>query len=74
MELPPSSPSTIFALDDNPSPLQVSTSVLLTGAISVFLFRSLRRRARRAKELVILSLPFKPHSLISSHYHLIYFM
>lgn len=42
----------IFATSDNPSPLQVATSVLLTGAISVFLFRSLRRRAKRAKELV----------------------
>ncbi|XAR56509.1 hypothetical protein NMG60_11037029 [Bertholletia excelsa] len=51
IELPPSTPS-IFATSDNPSPLQVSTSVLLTGAISVFLFRSLRRRAKRAKELV----------------------
>lgn len=42
----------IFATTDDPTPLQVSTSVLLTGAISVFLFRSLRRRAKRAKELV----------------------
>ncbi|KAJ4726375.1 Transmembrane protein [Melia azedarach] len=41
----------IFATTDDPSPLQVSTSVLLTGAIFVFLFRSLRRRAKRAKEL-----------------------
>ncbi|XP_065864526.1 uncharacterized protein [Euphorbia lathyris] len=45
-----SSPS-IFATTNDPSPLQVTTSVLLTGAIGVFLFRSLRRRARRAKEL-----------------------
>lgn len=51
MELPPSSPS-IFATTDNPSTIQVATSVLLTGAISVFLFRSVRRRAKRAKELV----------------------
>ncbi|XP_059662685.1 uncharacterized protein LOC132308584 [Cornus florida] len=50
IELPPSTPS-IFATTDDPTPLQVATSVLLTGAISVFLFRSLRRRARRAKEL-----------------------
>ncbi|XP_052177823.1 uncharacterized protein LOC127791792 [Diospyros lotus] len=50
IEIPPSVPS-IFADSDNPSPLQVSTSLLLTGAISVFLFRSLRRRAKRAKEL-----------------------
>ncbi|CAK9318152.1 unnamed protein product [Citrullus colocynthis] len=44
-------PSTIFATTDDPSSLQVATSVLLTGAISVFLFRSLRRRAKRVKEL-----------------------
>ena len=45
-------PSTIFATTDDPSSIQVATSVLLTGAISVFLFRSLRRRAKRVKELV----------------------
>ncbi|KDP45852.1 hypothetical protein JCGZ_15296 [Jatropha curcas] len=51
IELPfPSSPS-IFATTDDPSPLQVATSVLLTGAIAIFLFRSVRRRAKRAKEL-----------------------
>ncbi|XP_039026914.1 uncharacterized protein LOC120160608, partial [Hibiscus syriacus] len=51
-ELPPSSTSTsIFATNDDPTPLQTATSVLLTGAIGVFLFRSLRRRAKRAKEL-----------------------
>jgi hypothetical protein len=44
--------STLFATNDNPTPLQVAISVCLTGAITVFLFRSLRRRARRAKELV----------------------
>lgn len=53
VELPPQSNS-IFATDDDPTNLQVATSVLLTGAISVFLFRSLRRRAKRAKELVCL--------------------
>ncbi|KQJ94588.1 hypothetical protein BRADI_3g11370v3 [Brachypodium distachyon] len=51
---------TLFSVDDNPTSLQVATSVLLTGAISVFLFRSLRRRARRAKELVILLLTPSP--------------
>ncbi|KAK1395575.1 Nuclear pore complex protein like [Heracleum sosnowskyi] len=50
VELPPQSNS-IFATDDDPTTLQVATSLLLTGAISVFLFRSLRRRAKRAKEL-----------------------
>ncbi|KAL9441114.1 hypothetical protein AB3S75_019730 [Citrus x aurantiifolia] len=44
-------PQSIFATTDEPSSLQVATSVLLTGAISVFLFRALRRRAKRAKEL-----------------------
>jgi hypothetical protein len=52
IELPPSTPS-IFATTDDPAPIQVATSVLLTGAISVFLFRAVRRRARRAKELVL---------------------
>ncbi|KAM7250221.1 hypothetical protein ACFE04_022104 [Oxalis oulophora] len=43
--------STIFATTDEPTTLQVATSVLLTGAITVFLFRAIRRRAQRAKEL-----------------------
>lgn len=55
IQLPQSSPSSssssIFADSNDPSTLQVATSVLLTGAISVFLFRSLRRRAKRAKEM-----------------------
>uniref|UniRef100_A0A0E0JYX2 Uncharacterized protein n=1 Tax=Oryza punctata TaxID=4537 RepID=A0A0E0JYX2_ORYPU len=46
---------TLFSIDENPTPLQTATSVLLTGAISVFLFRSIRRRARRAKELRVRS-------------------
>ena len=59
---------TLFATDDNPTPLQTATSLLLTGAISIFLFRSLRRRARRAKELVMpppvpSSLSIPPHAL-----------
>ncbi|KAL3652585.1 hypothetical protein CASFOL_002266 [Castilleja foliolosa] len=49
VELPPSVPP-IFATSDDPTPLQTATSVLLTGAITIFLFRSLRRRAKRAKE------------------------
>ncbi|XP_038689981.1 uncharacterized protein LOC119988848 [Tripterygium wilfordii] len=50
IELPLSSPN-LFAITDDPSPLQVATSVLLTGAITVLLFRSVRRRAKRAREL-----------------------
>ncbi|CAK7324424.1 unnamed protein product [Dovyalis caffra] len=50
IELLKSSPS-VFATSDDPAPIQVATSVLLTGAIAVFLFRSLRRRAKRSKEL-----------------------
>ncbi|KAL3849217.1 hypothetical protein ACJIZ3_011099 [Penstemon smallii] len=49
IELSSSTPS-IFASSDDPTLLQTATSVLLTGAITVFLFRSLRRRAKRAKE------------------------
>lgn len=37
---------------DDPSTIQVACSVLLTGAITVFFFRSVQRRAKRAKELV----------------------
>ncbi|KAK6777103.1 hypothetical protein RDI58_023820 [Solanum bulbocastanum] len=51
----PSSITDIFATSDDPSPLQTATSLLLTGAIAVFLFRSLRRRAKRAKELKLRS-------------------
>ncbi|XP_062223446.1 uncharacterized protein LOC133922229 [Phragmites australis] len=56
---------TLFSIDDNPTPLQTATSILLTGAISVFLFRSLRRRARRAKELRVRSsgVKKKPNNL-----------
>ncbi|KAL2496435.1 hypothetical protein Fot_40192 [Forsythia ovata] len=49
IELSPSIPP-IFSTSDDPTPLQTATSVLLTGAIAVLLFRSLRRRAKRAKE------------------------
>ncbi|PIN15724.1 hypothetical protein CDL12_11620 [Handroanthus impetiginosus] len=54
VELPPSIPP-IFATSDEPTPLQTATSVLLTGAITVFLFRSLRRRAKRARETKVRS-------------------
>lgn len=60
IEIPPSTPS-IFATTDDPAPIQIATSVLLTGSISIFLFRALRRRARRAKELV--------NFLFLSHWH-----
>lgn len=49
---PFSSTNSIFATSDDPTPLQLATSVLLTGAITVFLIRSVRRRAKRSKELV----------------------
>ncbi|KAL6535972.1 hypothetical protein OROHE_012816 [Orobanche hederae] len=49
VELPPSVPP-IFATSDEPRSLQIATSVLITGAITAFLFRSLRRRAKRASE------------------------
>lgn len=52
VELPFSSTPSIFATADDPSPIQVASSVLLTGAVSVFLFRSLRRRAQRVKQSV----------------------
>ncbi|GJN19667.1 hypothetical protein PR202_gb06967 [Eleusine coracana subsp. coracana] len=56
---------TLFSVDDNPTPLQTATSILLTGAVSIFLFRSLRRRARRAKELRVRSsgVQKKPNNL-----------
>ncbi|XP_022871337.1 uncharacterized protein LOC111390516 [Olea europaea var. sylvestris] len=53
IELSPSIPP-IFSTSDDPTRLQTATSVLLTGAIAVFLFRSLRRRAKRAKETVFI--------------------
>lgn len=59
---------TLFSTDDNPTPLQTATSLLLTGAISVFLFRSLRRRARRAKELVIQYIPTDSISILYLHH------
>lgn len=60
IELPPSSSTnSIFATSDDPSPLQLATSVMLTGAITIFLFRSLRRRAKRSKELVSFKISMK---------------
>ncbi|ESQ48467.1 hypothetical protein EUTSA_v10021284mg [Eutrema salsugineum] len=69
IELPPSSTSpfsstnSIFATSDEPSPLQLATSVMLTGAITIFLFRSIRRRAKRSKELTFRSSGAKKKSL-----------
>ncbi|XP_027906604.1 uncharacterized protein LOC114166134 isoform X1 [Vigna unguiculata] len=50
IELPLSSTPSIFATTDEPSPIQIASSILLTGAITVFLFRALRRRAQRVKQ------------------------
>ncbi|XP_068663409.1 uncharacterized protein [Aristolochia californica] len=55
IQLPPSAFPLSFGDPAEASPIQIATSVLLTGAISVFLFRSLRRRAKRAKELRVRS-------------------
>ncbi|KAJ3692266.1 hypothetical protein LUZ60_012616 [Juncus effusus] len=55
IEINPFSTTPIFATDDNPTPIQIATSVLLTGSISVFLFRALRRRAKRLQELRVRS-------------------
>ncbi|KAL7103668.1 hypothetical protein ACP275_08G193900 [Erythranthe tilingii] len=49
IELSPSIPSIISAAYGSSS-LQTAASVLLTGAFSLFLFRSLRRRAKLAKQ------------------------
>lgn len=52
MELSPDRPS-VFETEDEMtvSPVRVGASVVLFGAITFFLFRSIRRRAQRAKEL-----------------------
>ncbi|TKY66467.1 hypothetical protein E2542_SST09340 [Spatholobus suberectus] len=49
IELPFSIPISLLTVD--PSTIQVASSVLLSGAITVFFFRSVQRRAKRAKEL-----------------------
>lgn len=51
-------PTPLFATSDDPTPLQTATSVLLTGAITVFLFRALRRRAKLAKSVLLLMFQF----------------
>ncbi|CAF1783415.1 unnamed protein product, partial [Brassica napus] len=58
VELPPSaispfsSTNSIFATSDDLTPLQLATSVMLTSAITTFLFRSIRRRAKHSKEML----------------------
>lgn len=47
----PASVSSFLAASDDPT-LQTSAAILLTGAFTLFLFRSLRRRARLAKQTV----------------------
>ncbi|RDX62045.1 hypothetical protein CR513_59663, partial [Mucuna pruriens] len=49
IELPFPTPSSLFT--DDPSTIQVVSSLLLSGAITLFFFRSVQRRAKRAKEL-----------------------
>uniref|UniRef100_A0A0E0L399 Uncharacterized protein n=1 Tax=Oryza punctata TaxID=4537 RepID=A0A0E0L399_ORYPU len=44
---------TLFFIDENLTPLPIATSVLLIGTISIFLFRSICRRAHNTKELII---------------------
>ncbi|QCD86578.1 hypothetical protein DEO72_LG3g1102 [Vigna unguiculata] len=50
IELPFSAPSSLPFADD-PSTVQVASTVLLTGALTVFFFRTVQRRIKRAKEL-----------------------
>lgn len=47
IQLPSSLP-----FSDDPSTVQVASTVLLTGALTVFLFRTVQRRIKRAKQLV----------------------
>ncbi|PIN03572.1 hypothetical protein CDL12_23904 [Handroanthus impetiginosus] len=51
----PSSISSIIAAYDDPNVIQTATSVFLTGAFTLILFRSLRRRAKRAKQMRVRS-------------------
>ncbi|KAL5081599.1 hypothetical protein RYX36_010020 [Vicia faba] len=50
IEIPSSSPPSLLSSTDDPSFIQIASSILLTGAISVLLFRSFRRRAKRLKQ------------------------
>ncbi|XP_020203141.1 uncharacterized protein LOC109788738 [Cajanus cajan] len=50
IELPFSTPS-VFTDEPSSSTLQLASTLLLSGAIALFLFRSIRRRVKRAKQL-----------------------
>ncbi|XP_058773629.1 uncharacterized protein LOC131647821 [Vicia villosa] len=50
IEIPNSSAPSLLSTTDDPSFIQIAASILLTGAISVLLFRSFRRRAKRLKQ------------------------
>lgn len=60
VEIPPP----ILPASNDLTALQTATGVLLTGTFTLFLIRSLRRRAKRAKEAVYLSVV--SHSLLST--------
>jgi hypothetical protein len=51
IELPPAEIYDPLAIPET-TPLQAVASVLLTGAITVLLIRAVRRRSKRAKEMV----------------------
>ncbi|KEH38666.1 hypothetical protein MtrunA17_Chr2g0316751 [Medicago truncatula] len=50
IEIPYDSTPSLLSSTDDPSFIQIAASLLLTGAISVLLFRSFRRRAKRLKQ------------------------
>ncbi|XP_047150265.1 uncharacterized protein LOC124822316 [Vigna umbellata] len=50
IQLPFSAPSSL-PFSDDPSTVQVASTVLLTGALTVFFFRTVQRRIKRAKQL-----------------------
>lgn len=52
IEIPYDSTPSLLSSTDDPSFIQIAASLLLTGAISVLLFRSFRRRAKRLKQTV----------------------
>ncbi|KAI5411794.1 uncharacterized protein LOC127086282 [Lathyrus oleraceus] len=50
IEIPSLSSPSLLSTTDDPSFIQIASSILLTGAISFLLFRSFRRRAKRLKQ------------------------